>query len=1078
MSSVGNISLDLNINRKKFNKQVDGIKGHTTKAFSAMSVAIGNIFANMATKAVESIGNFVKDSIDKGSELTELENVVDSVFTTMSDKVDTFAKNALNTYGLTEKQAKKMVGTFGAMSKSFGYSEQQAYNMSTALAGLAGDVASFYNLDIDEAYTKMKSVFTGETETLKELGVVMTQAALDEFAMSKGIGKTTAKMSEQEKVALRLAFVQDKLKTATGDVIRTQDSWANQTRKLSGQIDSFKTAIGQGLINILTPVIKVINTVMAKLVQLANVFKSFTEMIMGKKSGGGGAGVAMGEVAEAAETAAGATGGIEDAANGAASAAKKAQKSLMGFDEINKLQKQPDESGADVGSGGKIDFGNVDFGEQVKQEEQVANSALDKIKERLKELADLFKEGFKAGLGDDFEDSIARIKDHIKGIGESLKEIFTDPDVVAAANKCVDKIVYALGQITGSIVSIGASLAEMLVGGIDKYLEQNKDFIKDRLVGIFDATGEFAEIAGNLAQSIASIFEVFRGDTAKQAVADFIGIFENASLGLLELGANIGRDLLNCIAQPIIENQDKIKEAIENTLKPVSTILSALNKSVKETFDKIFEVYDSKIRPAFEGIADGLSSLLSTILDTYNTYVSPVLDNLSTKFSDVWASKIQPTLDKAIELIGKVADFISTIWKTVLVPFVNWIISTVVPLLMPIIEQIGKLVLDVFGAISKIIGGIIDVLGGLIDFITGVFKGDWEQCWEGCKSIFEGFCGIIEGLLSGLISVITGILSTAIDVIVGIVSFLWEAVTGIFTTAINAISSLITTSIDFIFGVITNAGENIRFFIETIWNTIKGITSSALEGIKNIFSSIWEGIVTLVTTFLTTMLNVVTSILRAILSIVSSVWNGILSVITSIINKANSIVSSGLNGIKNTFTSVFNSIKSTVISILNSTWNGIRGVINSILGGVERMANGVINGINGMASALSSVRFNVPSWVPGIGGNSFALNIPRASNISLPRLAEGGYVRANQPQPVIVGDNKTQGEIISPENKMLEVFMEALEQFFGRLRDSGYSSNGNGEVGDIVIPIYLDGSMLDEVIVTAQQRRSIRSGGK
>ena len=188
-----------------------------------MSVAIGNIFANMATKAVESIGNFVKDSIDKGSELTELENVVDSVFTTMSDKVDTFAKNALDTYGLTEKQAKKMVGTFGAMSKSFGYSEQQAYNMSTALAGLAGDVASFYNLDIDEAYTKMKSVFTGETETLKELGVVMTQAALDEFAMSRGIGKTTAKMSEQEKVALRLAFVQDKLKTATGDVIRTQD---------------------------------------------------------------------------------------------------------------------------------------------------------------------------------------------------------------------------------------------------------------------------------------------------------------------------------------------------------------------------------------------------------------------------------------------------------------------------------------------------------------------------------------------------------------------------------------------------------------------------------------------------------------------------------------------------------------------------------------------------------------------------------------------------------------------------------------------------------------------------------------
>ena len=96
----------------------------------------------------------------------------------------------------------------------------------------------------------------------------------------------------------------------------------------------------------------------------------------------------------------------------------------------------------------------------------------------------------------------------------------------------------------------------------------------------------------------------------------------------------------------------------------------------------------------------------------------------------------------------------------------------------------------------------------------------------------------------------------------------------------------------------------------------------------------------------------------------------------------------------------------------------------------------------------------------------------------LPRLAEGGYVRANQPQPVIVGDNKRKGEIIAPEDKILSVVIQALEQFFGKLRDAGYSSKCDGEVGDIIIPIYLDGSKLDEVIVTAQQRRNLRSGGK
>ena len=111
-------------------------------------------------------------------------------------------------------------------------------------------------------------------------------------------------------------------------------------------------------------------------------------------------------------------------------------------------------------------------------------------------------------------------------------------------------------------------------------------------------------------------------------------------------------------------------------------------------------------------------------------------------------------------------------------------------------------------------------------------------------------------------------------------------------------------------------------------------------------------------------------------------------------------------------------------------------------------------------------------------GGTFGLNIPTLRGVSLPRLAEGGYVRANQPQPVIIGDNKTQGEIVSPEGKMMEVMMKALEAFFGKLKDSGYTSSNSGDMGDIVIPIYLDGTMLDEVIVTAQQRRSIRSGGR
>ena len=951
-----------------------------------MSVAVGNIMAKLATKAVSSIGNFVKDSIGKGSELAELQNVVDSVFTTMSDKVETFSQKALAAYGLTEAQSKKMIGTYGAMSKSFGYSEEQAYNMSAALTGLTADVASFYNLNHDEAYTKMKSVFTGETESLKELGVVMTQTALDEFAMANGFNKTTKDMSEQEKVALRLAFVQDKLSTASGDFIRTQDSWANQTRILTGQFESLKAALGQGFINVLAPVIQMLNKLMAKLVQVANTFKSFTESLMGKKYKSG-AGEAMKEVASAASDAAGSTSSIEDATEGAAAAAKKAQKSLMNFDEINKLQPS-DTSDSGYNTSG-YSFDSIDFGTAIEAQEKVTNDTFEKIKAKVKEIVDLLKSGFKAGLGDDFENSIDRIKEHIKGIGDNLKEIFTDPEVVGASNNWANTVTYSIGQVAGSVVSIGQTIAENLIGGVDKYLEQNKDFIKERITGIFDASSKIFEITGNLSQALSSIFEVFRGDTAKQVTSDLIGIFSNASLGISELALRIGSDVINCIAQPIIENKDKIKEAIENTLKPISTVLSTLNTSVKATFEKIFEVYDKRVKPAFQRIADGLSSVVSTILDAYNTHIAPVLDSLASKFSEVWTGHIQPAINKVIEALGKVIELISLLWKNVLVPVINWIVTNVVPVIAPILKTIGSLVMNLFGTIADIVGGIFDVLGGLIDFIIGIFTGDWARAWEGVKSIFTGIWESIKSILL----------------------FIWEAIKDIITVALGIIKGVITI----------------------VFNAIK--------------------------------------------SIVSTIWNAIKTVIMTVVNGIKDGISTAFNAIKNIITNIINTIKNTITNVFNGIWNFIKGIINSILGGIEKLVNGVIGGLNSMIDALNNLSFDVPDWVPELGGKTFGFDIPTISKVSLPRLAEGGYVRANQPQPVIIGDNKTQGEIVTPEGKMLAITLQALEQFFSRLKDAGYSSNGNGEVGDIIIPIYLDGSMLDEVIVTAQQRRNLRSGG-
>ena len=389
-TSIGQIGLDLVVNKNQFQSQMRGITNLAKKAGAALAAAFGT----------KKLIDFSKQCLELGSDLAEVQNVVDVTFPNMTVQVDKFAKSAAQSFGLSETMAKQYTGTFGAMAKAFGFTEKQAYDMGSTLTGLAGDVASFYNLDQNEAYTKIKSVFTGETESLKDLGVVMTQTALDSYALANGFGKTTSKMSEVEKVALRYSFVQNQLSAATGDFARTSDSWANQVRTMKLQMQSFMATIGQGLINLFTPAIKMINTVIGKLATLANAFKSFTELITGNKSSSSAASPitdlsnTAGSATDDLQNASGAADNLSKSTNGVGTAAKKAakeMKALMGFDKINKLDDNSSDSSTDSGSGtgndgtavgSAVDFGSLAKGTTVL--DQVNSKASKTFKNLLK----------------------------------------------------------------------------------------------------------------------------------------------------------------------------------------------------------------------------------------------------------------------------------------------------------------------------------------------------------------------------------------------------------------------------------------------------------------------------------------------------------------------------------------------------------------------------------------------------------------------------------------------------------------------------------------------------------------------
>jgi phage-related protein len=866
-TSVGEIGLDLVVNQKQFHKQMSGVMGLAKKAGVAMAAAFG----------VKKLVDFGKQCLELGSDLQEVQNVVDVTFPSMTDQVDKFAKSAASNFGLSETMAKRFTGTFGSMAKAFGFSEQAAYDMGSTLTGLAGDIASFYNISQDEAYTKLKSVFTGETESLKDLGVVMTQTALDSYALANGFGKTTQAMSEAEKVALRYQFVQSQLSAASGDFARTSDSWANQVRILKLQLDSLKATIGQGLINLFTPIIKVVNTLIGKLATLANAFKAFTELITGKKNGGSSAGSQIAEMGTAAanagtgmESASAAADNMASSNNGVAKSAKKAAKemrALMGFDQINRLDDSSEDSGSDssgpsgggnAGTGGSaVDFGSLSQGETVIDKVDKSVSALI---QRCRELADIFKRGFQIGFGDS-ENKIASIQKSLENIRKTLSEIFTDPKLIKAANRCADKIAEALGKIVGATARIGLTAADNLIGGFEKYLKKSKTYIQKRIISLFDVSGEIAELAGDFAVACADIFDIFSGEDAKGITADIIGVFSDGFLGVLDLGGKFSRDFLGLVVTPITQNTDKIKAALESVLSQVRVVFDAVHTSVVQTFEKLNQVYDEHLKPFFDSLAKGISDIVGTITDAYNLYIAPVLDYLAEKFSTVWAEHVQPALNGIADLLGKIFDNLKALWETALVPFVEWIVNTIMPVLGPIIAGIGEIILDLLAVAGDVFKGISDILGGFLDFCTGAFADDFNLCWDGIGQILEGFQTIAGSVFDFLQKYI---FTPFMDFVKGVFATDWSQSFGVFGQVLNTF--LGTTK-----RIWGNVKKVFNGIIDFITGVFSGNWERAWNGIKDIFGGVFDSLISLAKTPLNAVIDIINSLMDKLNSGLSAI---------------------------------------------------------------------------------------------------------------------------------------------------------------------------------------------------------------
>lgn len=735
-TNVGSVDMELLLNSNPFNK---GLKNttNTIKSSGIENSLKGIAKLAVAAFSVKAIVNFGKECLDLGSDLAEVQNVVDVTFGNLNTDVNNFAQNAIEQFGLGQTVTKKYVGTFGAMSKAFGFTNEEALAMSKTLTGLTGDVASFYNLKPDESFTKLKSIFTGETESLKDLGVVMTQNALDQYALANGYGKTTAKMSEQEKVALRYRFVMDKLSLAQGDFARTSDSWANQTRVLSLRFNELKATLGQGFINLFTPIVKGINVLLSKLQVLANAFKSFTEMIFGNAGGDSGSD-SVSNLATNAGLASDAVGGIGESAKKSA----KDLKNLASFDTAQVLKSNKDDSSSSSGGGstsaGNLDFGTVDTS-KVENQFQGLGDKLAKFFDPLKNIS--FN-----NLIDSFNNLKTAIQPITQELCSGLEWLYFNVLVPLAQWTIEDLVPAFLNLLSGAL-----KILNPLIEGFkpifqwfwDNFLQPIASWtggvIVDTLNGLADILGNIGDwmsenksVVTDMEIAVIAFFAAWKGIELLSFIQQAGGVV--AALNLLKnaIFGNVAAKLVDK-AETMYLTALYAKDFIVNIAQGTAALIKQAAQFVANTAMKVAETAATVAYNVATAAATAATWLFNAALAVLTSPITLVIAAIAALVAGVYL--LIKNWDTVKEAGAKAWEFIKSAWNAAATWFNNTIIQPISNCFSNLWNGLLNGALNAWNSIKNV-----------FSTVASFFKNIFTNAWNAVKNVFSAGGKIFDGI--------------------------------------------------------------------------------------------------------------------------------------------------------------------------------------------------------------------------------------------------------------------------------------------------------------------------------------------
>ncbi|CIZ32786.1 phage tail protein [Streptococcus pneumoniae] len=541
---------------------------------------------------------------------------------------------------------------------------------------------------ITDVMERIRSGLLGNTEAIEDLGINVNVAMIKSTEAFKRFsnGQSWDQLDFQTQQQIRLMAILEQATAKYGDTL---------SNSVNGRISLFKSLMKDAALNLGNSMLPIINVIMPVLNSFAMVLKNVTAklaefialMFNKKATVKDGVGGAVGDMGNAMKDAAGGAGGLADAVDDAgdsaggladnlgdsAKNAKKAAKELLGllgFDEINILQKPKDDDAGGSGGGGKGGKGKGGGGGPFKDilpEVELTDmdnkfkSIFDGLGDKLKGLFDPFKKGFDAAFR---PEGIERIKTALDQIAKTMGEIATDPRVVNAFNRMAEKIAYALGQVTGSIATIGLGIGVFLAESIANGLGRQKERITRALVALFDNIGNIAEAVGNIAQDFSSAFyDVITSTGAVRIGSAIVSTLLSLTSTIVEVGSKLAGSLFKVFEKVVVTSAPKISSVFQSLLDTVAPVFESIERSVNKFGDGLSRVYDEHVVPAINSIANAFNGLIDIIQILWENSWQPFAEFLSGVFgvsiegiSDLLGGGLLATLGLLADAIKLVAD--------------------------------------------------------------------------------------------------------------------------------------------------------------------------------------------------------------------------------------------------------------------------------------------------------------------------------------------------------------------------------------------------------------------------------------